>query len=814
MAQVPISGSQGFNSTVTPQGATQREDVTATPDMFGAGIGQAFQGLGQTMNQASTGIENIAVKMQDLHNQSVATNADTNASALVDDYLYNPQNGLFSKQGADALNAWGDGGANAKAKLQDIHDTISDSLQNDYQKRDFDQRWQRVSAMALGSAGAHASQQYKVYQNAVSDASVNQATNQAALNWNNDEAFGMSLGTIHKAVDDQAKINGINDANWIETKTQDYVDKAWHSRLSAMAVQDAPGAQQLLEKAVTGSATVPVRGPDGQPLKNDDGSPMSVPVQGPSGIMAAQMRAELYNKSNQQLAQTGASTSIAKFSQPSAAPDAGMDAVVSKITSQNVEGTDQNPNSSAVGTGQFVDKTWLGYMDKLHPEFRQEGMTNDQILALRTDPERGAALGLEATKAYAQDNSSKLVAAGYQASPTNIYLSHWFDAPGAVKLLQADPNTPIEKSGLSRSAIDANDLGGKTVGDVIAMAAKKMDGVQMSAPKAPPTQAQIVQANANAILDDVRAKTQGNPQLQQEMLAQAQNQISTILHGQNLTDNADNNTVTAALYPKNGTAPKSLDELRQDPNVSAAYDRVTQSYPGYVDHYANALKANANGSNPVRSDDTDAQYYQLWGQAGTDPEAFKSLNLAQYIGKLPRDQVDHLVGMQTSMNSKEYATSQNDQLINNAMSNDRVKTMSGAVSIFPPKAGEKPSESYNNFQGRMSAALQIWKQDNPSKSKPTDTDLAQMASGILQNVTKQTWLGSTQVPLVKVATDGKPVTPIGSTPERGQISYSIPPTDKAQIIDAYQRANGGRTPTEAELQARYHAAQQRKGYVQ
>jgi len=57
------------------------------------------------------------------------------------------------------------------------------------------------------------------------------------------------------------------------------------------------------------------------------------------------------------------------------------------------------------------------------------------------------------------------------------------------------------------------------------------------------------------------------------------------------------------------------------------------------------------------------------------------------------------------------------------------------------------------------------------------------------------------------------VTPIGADPQKGQVSYDISAADRAGIVAAYQTTNGGRMPSEAEIQARYHLAMVRKGYV-
>jgi len=170
-----------------------------------------------------------------------------------------------------------------------------------------------------------------------------------------------------------------------------------------------------------------------------------------------------------------------------APPVSGVDGVVDRIISPAVEGTGKNPNSSAVGTGQFIESTWLATLKKHGPadisskiEQRADGSfavsdaaTRSEILALRNDP----TLGREMTKALASDNAAALKSAGLEDSPGNIYLAHFLGVGTAAKVLKADPNTPISQL-VGVDAIKANPevLGGKTAGSVAAWAAGKMGG--------------------------------------------------------------------------------------------------------------------------------------------------------------------------------------------------------------------------------------------------------------------------------------------------------------------------------------------------
>lgn len=142
-----------------------------------------------------------------------------------------------------------------------------------------------------------------------------------------------------------------------------------------------------------------------------------------------------------------------------------------------------NPNSSAVGLGQFTAPTWLDTISRHRPDLI-EGKSPDEILALRTNPD----ISREMTGALAADNSGLLSRAGVPVTPGSTYLAHFAGAHGAIGLLNADPNAPAA-SILGAKAVAANPfLQGKTAADVISWADRKMGGappMSMAGPAQP-----------------------------------------------------------------------------------------------------------------------------------------------------------------------------------------------------------------------------------------------------------------------------------------------------------------------------------------
>lgn len=135
--------------------------------------------------------------------------------------------------------------------------------------------------------------------------------------------------------------------------------------------------------------------------------------------------------------------------------------------------TAANPNSTALGAGQFITTTWL-QMIRAHRPDLAEGKTDAEILAMRTDP----VLSREMVGHLAQDNAIALGMRRIEATAGNLYLAHFLGAGGAIAVLTAAPGTPVAAV-LSPDAIAANRsiLEGKTVEQVAAWAAGKMGEV-------------------------------------------------------------------------------------------------------------------------------------------------------------------------------------------------------------------------------------------------------------------------------------------------------------------------------------------------
>lgn len=167
----------------------------------------------------------------------------------------------------------------------------------------------------------------------------------------------------------------------------------------------------------------------------------------------------------------GAQPVISQEEPAVAAPQGVTPEVVERI--REVEGEGKNPMSSASGPFQIVNRTFIDAFRKFYAD-QSQGMTDQEILDLKNSPE-GARIAEEIGPMLIQDNANIIGRAGYETTPGNVYLAHFLGATDALKVLNADPSTPVDQF-LSAEVINSNErlLRGKTAGEVREMMEQMM----------------------------------------------------------------------------------------------------------------------------------------------------------------------------------------------------------------------------------------------------------------------------------------------------------------------------------------------------
>lgn len=219
-------------------GVFSNADRAATPEAFGASVGQAEQGLGRQIEHASDVMEKQANYLQDRANQAAATdmfvNWDKEASAVTS--WYKSQSG---KNAVDKLPEY-------YRKLDEVREKFVGQSPNLEVRRMFDNDSKRRMGYMISDGGAYAGDQNKQYNltqaRARQDLSIQQAGNAK-----DDAEFSNALT--------DAKIGAANEAEELglspdqkKLHLDNAVSKAWGTRLQTIAMTDPFRAKELYEK--------------------------------------------------------------------------------------------------------------------------------------------------------------------------------------------------------------------------------------------------------------------------------------------------------------------------------------------------------------------------------------------------------------------------------------------------------------------------------------------------------------------------------------------------------------------------------------
>lgn len=116
-----------------------------------------------------------------------------------------------------------------------------------------------------------------------------------------------------------------------------------------------------------------------------------------------------------------------------AAVNALVDRIIGAESNNRFDAT--NKTSSAAGTAQFIEGTWLDLIRVHRPELTRS-RTKAETLELRREPK----IAREMTARFVERNAALLKKRGLPVTASTIYLAHFAGGPGAVAILSADEN--------------------------------------------------------------------------------------------------------------------------------------------------------------------------------------------------------------------------------------------------------------------------------------------------------------------------------------------------------------------------------------
>ncbi len=239
---------------VTPQGGDTpfQSAAGATPDAFGAQVGQAEQGLGQQIQHFGDVISKHAVTFAERDNQAAATDLYTQASIEVGN-LDAKFGSLEGKARADALPEYQKG-------ILDIQEKYRNLAGNVDVQHQFDNDFKRRAAYSIVDESKKAAIAFKQYTNKSQAARITLADQDAAASARDDGRFQLALGEVNASVDALGREN-----NWgpdeKEVFRRKQIDGLYETRFKAMAITDPFRAKEQYEKSkdqISGPAQIKI----------------------------------------------------------------------------------------------------------------------------------------------------------------------------------------------------------------------------------------------------------------------------------------------------------------------------------------------------------------------------------------------------------------------------------------------------------------------------------------------------------------------------------------------------------------------------
>lgn len=431
MAKIPSYGGTQIEATNLPN--VQLSDSGVTAATFGANDG---------LNQVAGVLGEIAEQEQEKANTAAQMEIENRLAGLETSTLHDPENGLLSRQGKDAIGlheqfepAWDKG-------QSEIVSSAPRHLQ----------QWAEQAAIARRQSAErivmrHSMQEGQRYYTQQADSLIANAANSAVLNYLDPARVEEETARAMVAANRRADLTGADELTrkrLLDT-ARSTVQTAVLERLIA---EDPALAVDRLEQVrpwLTGEDVTRVESAL-RPVLASQSADAWVAAQLGQGVPT--------------VASSGFDGAAKTLSEAESIARASVARTVGLESGGDPNA--RNPNSSATGAGQFIESTWMTMVQRYRPDLLV-GRGRAEVLDLRTDPD----LSLVMAEAYAVENARMLYESGLPVTEETVYLAHHFGPGGARALLRAGPDAMVA-SILPGSVIRANPyLKGKTVGEVV-----------------------------------------------------------------------------------------------------------------------------------------------------------------------------------------------------------------------------------------------------------------------------------------------------------------------------------------------------------
>lgn len=379
------------NETLRPAGRVQ-EAPQATAAAYGAGVGQSLQQLGQ-------GVMDVADAVDFRDQIKAKADSDAAYNQYMDSrraILRDPETGYLNQTGGNAI-----GGREAMLeRLRTQRSEIEKGL-NPRARRAFADRADGLDQQAKETAIVHESGELRRYSTAASEAAITASLEEAGLYYDDTKSSDKFLGEALKETREQAALEG-------------WPPEQLNNRLAEVT------SQVTVNRAIRMAAEKP--------------NEVEAFIEEHSDRMLPNAKHDLQTKLKPIIVEAKARAIVDPML---ATMDGGDDRygrpkwLVKSESGGNQQARNQT-GSSAMGAVQFLEGTYLEWVQRVNPEWAQ-GLSRSEILATRGDAQKES----EIYRAFRAHNASRLTNAGYEVSPRNEYIMHHMGEGGGLAVLDA-----------------------------------------------------------------------------------------------------------------------------------------------------------------------------------------------------------------------------------------------------------------------------------------------------------------------------------------------------------------------------------------
>ncbi|MGF6764069.1 hypothetical protein P3T24_004400 [Paraburkholderia sp. GAS33] len=660
-----------FNNT-----PLQSQNIPVDANDFGAQVGAAAQGLGQSAEQAGGDVNQVAIAKQAINNEGQANN--TFATGLAPAVRAITQK-FYTLQGQAAVDAQPE----MSQAIQDARQAYRDSL-NPAAARMFDETSLRfLNNEQDGMSRYVAQEQVKANQTA-SDNLVYSFKQNAADKYNDPIAFG---GMLQSVAQERAQQGAVMGQSSVQVANQVVMDQSqmWVDRLRQIATKDPVAAYSMLQNGEDWTA-------NGQPQHTDVMSQI-LPTQRASLIDEMKKGADIVT------AHDNAAAFLAGITPP--ASSAGALGV-----RNNNFGNLKDPN-----TGQFqqfatpqqgiqaADSNLLAYqtkhgidtIDGIVNRWAPQGDGNNNPTAYAATVAKATGIAVD-QKVDLTDPATrtKILDAMFDVESPG-----WRGAADHSTLPQAPPSSPFAPANQPAVGAVTGDLAVPVAnaGQVGNNAVTGLDPVAMEADLS--KRAEAARAWGNAVQPN-------DPAYGDKMYAEVMNLGNSQINGVRTTQNAAAETLSNSIDAGKLT---SMPALMADPASKAAYNLLSEKGQIAVTNMLAAPPVKLNTNNlPL--------YAQLKGEQMEHPDQFvKEDIIGSYGGKLPTDVLKTLIDDQANIVKGGVAQSQKAISLTGAWGN--VQDIAANAGITE----SKDPANLTKLKGAFLISMENYQQQN---GKPAD----------------------------------------------------------------------------------------------